>query len=115
MRLPSRLRLKESRDFAQVRALGQSHQGRCLAIGVRAVPGLAGFQFGLITTRRLGCAVVRNRVRRRLREIIRQDQAQLTPGIHLVMIARWRSAEASLDELRSDWRRIARRAGILRS
>jgi ribonuclease P protein component len=54
-------------------------------------------------------------VRRRLREIIRQDQEQLTPGIHLVIIARWRSAEASLDDLRADWRRLARRAGILHS
>lgn len=115
MRLPVRLRLKESRDFARVRETGQSHQGRCLVLGVTRTEDLTGFRFGLITSRRLGKAVVRTRVRRLLREIIREQQSTIADGVDVVIIARWRAAEATLNDLRSDWLRVARRAGILRA
>jgi len=115
MRLPSRLRIKDTRDFARVRAEGQSVQGRCLVLGILRVPEVPKFQFGLITTKKLGPAVTRNLVRRRLREVIRAQQHLLVDGLHLVIIARWRAAEATLDDLRADWLRTAKRAGILRS
>jgi ribonuclease P protein component len=73
-----------------------------------------GFQFGLVTTRKLGPAVVRNRIRRRLREVVREQQHLLVDGLHLVIIARWRAPDASLQDLRQDWLRTARRAGILK-
>jgi ribonuclease P protein component len=114
MRLPSRLRLKATRDFARVREGGHSYQGRCVVLGVLRLPGQTGFQFGLITSRKVGPAVVRNRIRRRLREIVREQQELIVDGLHLVIIARWRAAEASLDDLRADSLRTARKAGILR-
>ncbi len=83
-------------------------------LSVLRVPETARFQFGLITTKKLGIAVIRNRIRRRLREIVREHQTQLLDGLHLVIIARWRAADADLDELRKDFLRTAERAGILR-
>ena len=114
MRLPSALRLKESRDFARLRAQGQTTPGRHMVLSVLRVPEASRFQFGLITSKKLGIAVVRNRIRRRLREIVRAQQTLLIDGFQLVIIARWRSAEADLDELRQDYLRTAKRAGILR-
>lgn len=115
MRLPSRLRLKASRDFAQVRELGQSFPGRFVVLGVQKVADQSHFQFGLITTRKLGLAVVRNRIRRLLREIIREKQALFALDVRLVVIARWRAAEASLEDLQSDLLKTARRAGVLKA
>jgi ribonuclease P protein component len=115
MRLPSRLRLKASRDFAKVRELGQSFPGRCVVLGVQKVPEQSHFQFGLITSRKIGQAVVRNRVRRLLREVLREQQERFSSDTRVVVIARWRAAEASLDDLRSDLMRTARRAGILKA
>jgi ribonuclease P protein component len=115
MRLPASLRLKASRDFARVRREGNSFPGRYLVLSVRLDPALPHFQFGLITTRKIGNAVTRNRTRRRLREVIRAEQTRIKAGCHIVTIARWRAPEATLEELRRDWLNIAKRAGILLS
>lgn len=115
MRLPSRLRLKASRDFAKVRELGQSFPGRCVVLGVQKVPDQPHFQFGLITSRKIGQAVVRNHIRRLLREVVREQQGKFANDVRMVVIARWRAAEASLDDLRSDLLKTARRAGVLKA
>ncbi len=114
MRLPSSLRLKASRDFARVREQGQSFPGRYVVLSVLRQTELPRFKFGLVTSRKIGAAVVRNRVRRLLREVIRGQQHLLVDDLHLVIIARWRAPDASLEELRKDWLRTARRAGILK-
>jgi ribonuclease P protein component len=113
MRLPSRLRLKESRDFAQMRQEGTSQAGRYLVLAVLRQEGLAEFRFGVVTGKRLGPAVVRNRLRRQLREIVRTHRQEIAPGYHLVMIPRWRAVGAELAELESDWLRLAKRQGLL--
>jgi ribonuclease P protein component len=113
MRLPSSLRIKASRDFARLKREGSSHPGRYLVLSVLHQTSVAPFQFGLITSRKLGVAVVRNRVRRLLREVVRAQQLRIQPGVMMVIIARWRAPEASLQELTRDWLKVAARAGIL--
>jgi ribonuclease P protein component len=113
MRLPSHLRMKHSRDFARVRAEGASHPGRYLVLGVLRDASLKHFRFGLITPRKLGIAVVRNKIRRRLREIIRLNQARIADGCYLVTIARWKAPEADYGDLEKDWLRLAKKAGVL--
>ena len=71
------------------------------------------FQFGLITGGKLGNAVVRNRIRRLLREIVRAHRAEIAPGWQMVIIARWRAPKATLAELENDWLRLARRMNVL--
>jgi ribonuclease P protein component len=113
MRLPSRLRLNQSADFARLRADGRTFGGRALVLSARRIDGLRDFQFGLITSKKVGIAVLRNQTRRRLREIIRQHLAEIAPGWHWVVIARWKAPQLSLAELEKDWLHLARRAGIL--
>lgn len=115
MRLPSSLRIKSSREFAQLRAEGKSFPGRYLVLSVLPGAGAHRFHFGLITSRKVGGAVMRNKIRRRLREIIRAHQERIVEGCHLVLIARWRSPEADFAELEKDWLRLAKRAEILKT
>jgi ribonuclease P protein component len=115
MRLPSNLRLKLARDFARVKSQGSSQAGKFLVLGVLKVETLAEFQFGLITGAKLGNAVVRNRIRRLLREVIRAHRAEIAPGWQLVIIARWRAPLASLEELEKDWLRLARHMNLLQT
>jgi ribonuclease P protein component len=68
---------------------------------------------GFITSRRLGSAVVRNRVRRRLREIVRKHQHHLQQDFWIVIIARGDAASMSYRALEDEWLRLARRASIL--
>ena len=70
---------------------------------------------GFITTRQLGGAVIRNRVRRRLREIVRAARPQLATGCWIVLIARSAAARANSKALHEEWERLAARAHLWRS
>jgi ribonuclease P protein component len=56
-------------------------------------------RIGLSTPRSLGGAVQRNRVRRRLRELVRARLERIGPGWDLLLIARPAAGEASRAEL----------------
>lgn len=115
MRLPSRLRLKESRDFARIRKEGSSQAGRFFVLALLRDDSLADFRFGLVTGKKLGNAVQRNRLRRQIREIIRAARSQIRPGFIFVTVGRWRAPAATYAELEQDWLRLARRVGLLQN
>jgi ribonuclease P protein component len=114
-RFPAARRLKLSREFDRVRKEGSTVGGGLLMLGVLPVEGEKSFRLGLITSRRVGGAVVRNRVRRRLREIIRRHQHMLTHGVWVVVVARPAAAGANSAPLEAEWLRLAGRAGLIRS
>jgi ribonuclease P protein component len=105
--------MKSAGDFARVRKDGSSAAGRHLVLAVLPDPELNEFRFGLITGRKIGPAVQRNRVRRRLREIIRAHRSNIRPGFLIVTIGRWSSPKATYQQLERDWLKLARRAGLL--
>jgi ribonuclease P protein component len=113
-RLAADRRLKLSREFDRVRNEGHTMRGSLLMLGVLQSESDAGLRVGFITSRRVGGAVVRNRVRRRLREIVRWHQHTLVSGLWLVVVARPASARARSAALEEEWLRLARRASILR-
>ena len=88
-------------------------RGALLMLGTLRVKEEEKFRVGFVTSRRVGGAVLRNRVRRRLREIVRRDQHEIRKGIWLVVIARPGAAEAEFAALEKEWRRLARRAEVL--
>ncbi len=108
-------RLIRPAEFLRVKTEGQAHRGSLMILGVLKIrsdepgPSRAGF----VTSKRVGGAVVRNRVRRRLREIVRQQQPALHAGFWLVVIARSAAAQASYRALEDEWLRLAKRAFIL--
>ena len=112
-RFPAAHRLKLSGEFERVRKGGRAVRGGLLMLSVLTVDGEKRFRVGLITSRRVGGAVARNRVRRRLREIVRRNQHALKGGIWFVVIARRSAAQTRSAALEAEWLRLARRAGIL--
>jgi len=89
-------RLKKNSQFAQVYGDGKSQANRLLAL--KMLPnGLEVNRFGFSVSKRLGNAVVRNKVKRRLRQL-----ASLTPtgkGWDLLVIARKPASTASYQQL----------------
>lgn len=69
---------------------------------------------GITTGKKLGHAVVRNRTRRRLREIYRLNEEAFLPGYDIVVVARGRAVEAPFDKLTKAYLELAQKAGILR-
>ncbi|MBV8969436.1 MAG: ribonuclease P protein component [Verrucomicrobia bacterium] len=110
---PKTRRLQRTAEFGAVKTEGKSWTGKHLLLGVLRRADCEPARLGIITTRRLGSAVVRVRVRRRLREIFRRHQHELIQGIWLVVVARTAAATAGYQELEQDWLRLAGRASIL--
>lgn len=113
LRLDKSARLHRAVDFAKMRREGESFHGKLIVLSVLKVDSAGAPRFGIVTSRRVGGAVARNRVRRRLREIVRQAQREIVRGVWLVLIARPAAAVAGLAALREDWTRLARRSSIL--
>ena len=72
-------------------------------------------RLGLTVGTKVGKAVVRNRVRRRLREIYRLHEGEFRQGWDLVIVARSCAAEAAYGELEKQLLRAAGRLGLLAS
>lgn len=115
-RLRRMQRLRSPRDFQRVRAHGRRVSGALLTLGyaVRAEPDHAGYtRVGFSVSRRVGGAVARNRVKRRLREVMRRMLARIVPGYDLVMTARPGAAEARLETFEQEVRSLLTRARLL--
>jgi ribonuclease P protein component len=104
--------LRSARDFA---AVGRSEVVRSDArLSARfARTERDGIRFGISTSRRLGGAVVRNRIRRRIRESLRALAPRLEPGYDILLVARPASATASQAELAATLERLLSRGGAL--
>ncbi len=89
-------------------------QGRWLRVTVLRRSDEEPARLGVVTSRRVGGAVQRNRTRRRLREIFRARRGEFAPGIWLVVVAKPGAAEAPFSELREEWLRLVKRLSILR-
>ena len=106
-------RLTQTAEFTAVKFQGKTYRGLLLVLGVLVQKEEKAFRAGFITTKRLGGAVVRNRVRRRLRDVVRKEQGRLRPGFWIVLVARSGAARAGYQELKDEWLRLAERASIL--
>lgn len=117
LRFPKAARLTRASEFLRVKEKGRSFPGRFLVLGflADAKSAASDSRVGLVTSRRVGGAVVRNRVRRLLREAVRHSRPLLRPGCWLVIIARYTAARASAPELAAEWRKLAKKAGALQS
>ncbi len=68
---------------------------------------------GVTVSKKLGKAVVRNRVRRRIREAYRINEAQFQPGWDIVIVARSRAVDVSFQKLTQSLLSLSEQAGIL--
>lgn len=66
-------------------------------------------RLGLVVSRRVGCAVLRNRFKRLVREVFRKSQSQLPPDTNLVVIARQWSMDLRESVLAEEWGAAAER------
>lgn len=103
-------RLRKKSDFQGVYSSGRSHSNRLLAL--RSLPNALGItRFGFVASKRLGKAVARNRIRRRLRESVRV--MEIKEGMDLVFIARNPAKDADFRQLQSAAADLLRRARLL--
>ncbi|MSP11404.1 MAG: ribonuclease P protein component [Chloroflexi bacterium] len=110
-----RFRLRESDDFQQVRQQGRSWSHTLIVLYVKDANGLAYSRFGIVTNKRIGSAVVRNRVKRLIRHALRRRLEAIVQGHDLVIIARAPIAKASWDQVDAAVEQMLKRAGLLKT
>jgi ribonuclease P protein component len=105
--------LKENRVFRRLYAKGQSAVAPAMVLYCRR-NGRKENRFGITAGTKLGHAVARNKVRRRLREIYRLHEDQLLPGYDIVVVARVRAVHSKYGELDKQFLRLAKKLRLLR-
>ena len=96
-------------DYLATYATGRRHVGRWLVFFVRPATGAAA-RLGVTITKKTGTAVVRNRLRRRLRELFRRAEA-FPERVDVVVNVRPGAERAEFSELSRDFEKLSRRAG----
>lgn len=104
--------IKENHEFRRMYQRGKSAVGGGMVVYCRK-NRLGHNRLGLTASKKLGHAVVRNRCRRRLREVYRLNSPRLRQGWDIIMVARSRTAEASWQELNDTFLRICRKLELL--
>ncbi len=114
LRLARDQRLKQQRDFLRVRSQGQRLAQGCLIANWMKLPAGASSRVGVVTSRRLGNAVVRSRARRLLRETFRLHQHALRQPVALVLVARNSIVGKKLSAVERDFMEALRQANLLK-
>lgn len=101
-------RLRRSSEYQRVFQHGKKLVSPTFVLYVLPTSELCS-RLGMAVSRQVGKAVVRNRVKRRLRELFRRHKALLQPACDVVFVARRGAAEASLEEFTRQFLVLLRR------
>ena len=104
-----RYRLKKNRAFQYVYRRG--HSVACRNLVMLLAPGRE-LKVGFSVSKKTGNAVIRNRIKRRLRECFRPCIGDVKTGLY-VIVARPSAAEAAFDELGKDMRYLLKKQNAL--
>jgi ribonuclease P protein component len=116
---PARLRIKQRREFLRVQRGGRKHHLRHFMVfasrsAATDPPGEPPpTRLGITVTRKVGNAVTRNRIKRLVREVFRQNRQRLGSGLDLVWVAKQQAAEASFADVLADFEALVRRGDLM--
>ena len=112
-RLPSACRLKLGRDFTRLKTHGRRLVCGCLILNWLQSETPPPGRLGVVTSRKVGQAVARNRARRLLREAWRRHQHEIVPPQDMVVVARPSIFGKRFAEVEVDFLTALRRARLL--
>lgn len=106
-------RLTQPRLFEEAYAQRNKHVGRYMVLWLRSGEGAA-LRLGVVTSRKVGHAVIRTRSRRRLREVYRRNRHQLSGAYDVVLVARASLDGADWEDVVKDFTNLAAKAGLVK-
>ena len=109
LKFSSRRRISRSSDFARLKEEGRREI--CGSLIMNWLPAKE-LRLGVVTSRKVGSAVVRSRARRLLREVFRQHQHEVTEPVSMVLVARQSITRSGLESVRRDYLRALARARL---
>lgn len=108
------MRIRQGRDFQRAKSQGKRLVQGCLIANWLELPVNSASRVGVITSRKLGGAVARNRARRLLRESFRLHQHELKQSVDLVLVARDSIVGKALADVERDYLAALKRARLLK-
>lgn len=112
--LPRSARLRLGHEFRRVKEGGKRLVHGCLIANWLVLPEGSESRLGVVTSRKIGGAVVRNRARRVMREAFRLNRGSLKSPVELVLVARASIVGKSRQEVEREYFTVLRRAGLLK-
>lgn len=107
-------RLIRNRDFVRIRQKGQRLVLGCLIANWSPLPASETSRLGVVTSRKIGGAIVRNRARRLMRESFRLHQHEFARPVDLVLVARQSIAQKTFAAVEKDLLAVLKRASLLK-
>jgi ribonuclease P protein component len=109
-------RLTRREDFNKVYRHGKSSANHQFVVYMMAQPAAVegnSYRLGISVSKKVGNAVVRNRIRRLLKEIVRLNGDKIAPRTDMILIARKPAAEMEYAEMEKSVLHVLKRAGLL--
>ncbi|ERN51555.1 ribonuclease P protein component [Alkalihalophilus marmarensis] len=107
-------RIKKNEDFSSVFKKGQSVANRQFVLYSLKKEGQASFRIGLSVSKKVGNAVVRNRIKRYVRTVFQTYQDVLPGGYDFVVIARHPVSEMDFHQVESSLKHVMKKARLLK-
>lgn len=114
LRFSRAMRIKQGRVFRRLRQEGRRVVNGCLILNWSPMRADASSRLGVITSGKLGNAVMRSRARRVLREAFRLHQHDLNQTVDIILVARRSITKKGFAEVESDYLAALRRARLLK-
>ena len=111
--MEKKFRLRKNMEFKKVYTGGKNYWNRNLILYVR-INKLEESRLGITITKKIGNAVVRNKIRRRIKEIYRLNSYRIKNGYDLVFIPKKNVVDISYKELDSALIHILKISGVLK-
>jgi ribonuclease P protein component len=108
-----KLRLANREDFNKIYRFGKSAANHQFVLYYYPQPQQPHFRLGISASKKVGIAVVRNQIRRRIKEIVRLNEARIPPGYDYILIVRKPAVEMEYGELEKSLFHVFRKAGLI--
>ena len=104
--------IKNNREFRAIYQNGVSLADRNLVLHYMPRKQEAG-RFGITVSSKVGNAVIRNKLKRQIREILRVNRDTISPSYDIIFVVRVRCREADFAQIKKSVRYLLKKSGLL--